>query len=61
VNAPQENAPPRSTFPRGPRTRPAEVAALIESVCAERELPCEATGELSYAVTLPGTHKLKTV
>jgi hypothetical protein len=37
------------------------VAALIESVCAERELPCESTGDASYAVTLPGTHKLKTV
>lgn len=37
------------------------VAELIESVCAERELPCEPTGEFSYAVTLPGTHKLKTV
>ncbi|HEX8631574.1 MAG TPA: YbjN domain-containing protein [Catenuloplanes sp.] len=39
----------------------AEIGALIESVCAERELPCEATGEFAYAVTLPGTHKLKTV
>ncbi|MFC0002963.1 type III secretion system chaperone family protein [Micromonospora siamensis] len=38
-----------------------EVATLIESVCAERELEWEATGEGSYAVTLPGTHKLKTV
>ncbi|MCX4469816.1 YbjN domain-containing protein [Micromonospora sp. NBC_01655] len=38
-----------------------EVAALIESVCAERELAAESTGEASYAVTLPGTHKLKTV
>lgn len=37
------------------------VAALIESVCAERELGWEKTGETSYAVTLPGTHKLKTV
>ena len=37
------------------------VAALIERVCAERELPCERTGEYAYAVTLPGTHKLKTV
>jgi hypothetical protein len=37
------------------------VAALVESVCAERELPCESTGDASYAVTLPGTHKLKTV
>jgi Putative bacterial sensory transduction regulator len=34
---------------------------LIERVCADRSLPCEATGEHSYAVTLPGTHKLKTV
>lgn len=38
-----------------------EVAALIESVCAERQLEYEATGEFSYAVTLPGTHKLKTI
>ncbi|MBY8873002.1 YbjN domain-containing protein [Micromonospora sp. PLK6-60] len=38
-----------------------EVAALIESACAERELDWEATGEASYAVTLPGTHKLKTI
>jgi hypothetical protein len=38
-----------------------DVAKLIESVCAERELPCESTGDGSYAVTLPGTHKLKTV
>jgi hypothetical protein len=34
---------------------------LIERVCGERELPCEPTGDSSYAVTLPGTHKLKTV
>ena len=40
---------------------PADVRALIEAVCAERELPCEPTGPTSYAVTLPGTHKLKTV
>jgi len=40
--------------------RRAEVAALIERVCAERSLPIEPTGELSYVVTLPGTHKLKT-
>ncbi len=39
----------------------ADVGALIESVCAERELDWERTGEHSYAVTLPGTHKLKTV
>jgi hypothetical protein len=42
-------------------TGPAAVAALIETVCAERELPCEPTGDTSYAVTLSGTHKLKTV
>jgi hypothetical protein len=36
------------------------LAALIERVCAERELPCESTGDSSWVVTLPGTHKLKT-
>lgn len=41
--------------------RQAEIAALIESVCVERELAYESTGEFSYAVTLPGTHKLKTI
>ena len=35
--------------------------ALVERVCRERELAVERTGEHSYAVTLPGTHKLKTV
>jgi hypothetical protein len=42
-------------------SRRSDVAALIESVCAERELDWESTGEGSYAVTLPGTHKLKTI
>ena len=37
-----------------------DVSTLIEAVCAERELPCEATGEHSYVVTLPGQNKLKT-
>jgi hypothetical protein len=37
------------------------LGALIERVCAERALPCEPTGDASYAITLPGTHKLKTV
>ena len=37
-----------------------DVSRLIEAVCAERELPCEATGEHSYVVTLPGQNKLKT-
>src|SRR5215207_3246318 len=37
------------------------VTDLIERVCAERELECERTGDSSYVVTLPGTHKLKTV
>ncbi|HEU4423440.1 MAG TPA: YbjN domain-containing protein [Pilimelia sp.] len=41
--------------------RRAEVASLIKTVCAERGLPVESTGDFSYAVTLPGTHKLKTV
>jgi hypothetical protein len=39
----------------------AGVAALIEAVCAERSLPVEITGDFSYAVTLAGTHKLRTV
>ncbi|MEU3453961.1 YbjN domain-containing protein [Micromonospora sp. NPDC006766] len=42
-------------------SRRSEVAALIEAFCAERELAWESTGEASYAVTLPGTHKLKTI
>jgi hypothetical protein len=42
-------------------TAPKEIAALIEATCAARELECEPTGEFSYAVTLPGTHKLKTI
>jgi Putative bacterial sensory transduction regulator len=37
------------------------VGALIERVCADRELECEQSGDASYVVTLPGTHKLKTV
>ncbi|GID96777.1 YbjN domain-containing protein [Amorphoplanes digitatis] len=37
-----------------------DVGELIERVCAERELPCEPTGDSSWVVTLPGTHKLKT-
>jgi hypothetical protein len=37
------------------------VGELIERVCADRELECEATGGSAYVVTLPGTHKLKTV
>jgi hypothetical protein len=37
------------------------VRALIESTLDEREVAWEKTGENSYAVTLPGTHKLKTV
>ncbi|MEV6489802.1 YbjN domain-containing protein [Actinoplanes sp. NPDC051633] len=36
------------------------VSDLIERVCAERELECEAAGEGHWVVTLPGTHKLKT-
>jgi Putative bacterial sensory transduction regulator len=34
---------------------------LIQRVCAERELPCEPGGDSSWVITLPGTHKLKTV
>jgi hypothetical protein len=38
-----------------------KICGLIESVSDERDLAWEATGEASYAVTLPGTHKLKTI
>lgn len=34
---------------------------LIPAVCADRSVECEPTGPSSFAVTLPGTHKLKTV
>jgi Putative bacterial sensory transduction regulator len=34
---------------------------LIESTLTERGVTWERTGEHSYAVTLPGTHKLKTL
>jgi hypothetical protein len=37
-----------------------DVCALIEAVCAERDLPWEPTGDRSYVVTLPGQNKLKT-
>jgi hypothetical protein len=40
---------------------PNPVGELIVRTCAERELECEPTGDASYVVTLPGTHKLKTV
>lgn len=38
-----------------------EIGALIAQVCAGLSVPCEATGPRTYAVTLPGTHKLATV
>ncbi|MBX6722630.1 MAG: YbjN domain-containing protein, partial [Dactylosporangium sp.] len=40
---------------------PADACAVIEATLAGRELEWEPTGERSYAVTLPGVHKLKTV
>jgi len=39
---------------------PAGVCALIESTLDGRELAWERAGERAYAVTLPGTHKLRT-
>jgi hypothetical protein len=38
-----------------------DVRAVIEATLDDRELPWERTGEDSYVVTLPGTHKLKTL
>jgi hypothetical protein len=40
---------------------PAEVAAVIESTLDERGVEWDRVGETSYVVTLPGTHKLKTL
>jgi Putative bacterial sensory transduction regulator len=37
------------------------VRTVIESALEQRELAWESTGERSYAVTLPGTRKLKTI
>ncbi|MET7393382.1 YbjN domain-containing protein [Dactylosporangium sp. NPDC005572] len=37
-----------------------EAAELIRKVAAEREIPFDVTGEHSFVVTLPGTHKQKT-
>src|SRR3954454_15023410 len=37
------------------------VSSLIEQVLTERELEWDKTGDTAYVVTLPGTHKLKTV
>ena len=38
-----------------------DLPGLIESALDDRGLAWEKTGESGYAVTLPGTHKLKTV
>jgi Putative bacterial sensory transduction regulator len=38
-----------------------DVAAVIESTLDEREVEWELSGPHSYVVTLPGTHKLKTL
>jgi putative sensory transduction regulator len=38
-----------------------DVRSVIESTLTERDLPWERTGDDSYVVTLPGTHKLKTL
>jgi hypothetical protein len=40
---------------------PAEVAAVVESTLDERGVEWDRAGETSYVVTLPGTHKLKTL
>lgn len=40
---------------------PDDVCALIADTLTEREISWERTGARSFAATLPGTHKLKTV
>jgi hypothetical protein len=37
------------------------VREVIETTLSDREIEWERTGDASYVVTLPGTHKLKTV
>jgi hypothetical protein len=39
----------------------ADAVAIIGAALAERDLDWEQTGEGTFVVTLPGTHKLKTV
>ncbi len=39
----------------------AHVAEIIEAALTEREIVWEPSGDNSYVVTLPGTHKLKTL
>ncbi len=39
----------------------ARVRAIIESTLVDRDLEWERTGDDAYVVTLPGTHKLKTL
>lgn len=39
----------------------AEIAALLKSTLDDRGVAWESTGEFSVVVTLPGTHKLKTL
>jgi Putative bacterial sensory transduction regulator len=38
-----------------------DAAAAVESALADRDVDWEQTAETSYVVTLPGTHKLKTL
>ncbi len=38
-----------------------EIRALIERTLTEQEVAFESTGDYGFAVTLPGTHKLKTI
>ncbi len=54
--APDPGAPDPGTVGADPGT----VGAVIEATLDERELPWERTGDNSYVVTLPGTHKLRT-
>jgi Putative bacterial sensory transduction regulator len=39
----------------------ADVCAIIESTLDDRDVAWERTGDSSFVVTLPGTHKLKTL
>jgi hypothetical protein len=50
--------PPRDQWLTG---HVSDVRTVIESALTDREVEWERTGDSSYVVTLPGTHKLKTL
>jgi hypothetical protein len=58
---PEDDARPEGDARPGDDARPTGVQRTVESTLDDRGLEWERTGTSSYAVTLPGTHKLKTL